>query len=217
MVSDKMALDLILNYFEENSIIKKELLERFIIETKLENDVKEHINEKREIILDILKKVKCLDMCCGCGALGIGLIKLIMKILDKLNDLMKIENLVDYKVNFICNNLNGVDTDKIAIYIYKLRLALIILNINENYKLVNFNNILVEDALKPNKENKVSNCDYDIIIGNPPFISYKPWFKEKYSYLEEYYENKMNFYQYFYCIAIDRLRPKGGNDIRNIK
>lgn len=206
IVSDKMALDLILNYFEENSTIKKELLKQFIIEAKLENDVKEHINEKKEMILDIVKNVKCLDMCCGCGALGIALIKLTIKILDKLNKLIKIENLDDYKVNFICNNLYGVDTDEIAIYIYRLRLALIILNINENCDIVSFNNMLVKDALKENKE---SDCKYDIIIGNPPFISYKSWFNKKYSYLKEYYENGMNFYQYFYCIAIDRLKPKG--------
>ncbi|MFW9882165.1 MAG: class I SAM-dependent DNA methyltransferase, partial [Candidatus Thorarchaeota archaeon] len=133
-----------------------------------------------------IKNIKILDPACGSG-------RFIISIAEKLYLFFKSLNpgLEDYeiKLNILQNNLYGIEVEKSACIIAKLRLISWLFSGNENYcKLFNLderdlnlkeiNNLIKSSSIKFNIFNldfllEFESGKFDIIIGNPPYVENK--------------------------------------------
>ena len=128
------------------------------------NLVDKMINESYEIGL------KTLDPSCGSGSF---LIKLIVRIFDSNND----ESVITEAIN----NIYGFDINPLATFTAKVNLLFLFLDyFNGNISKMPRINIFLIDSLFPEEsklkiETEVSklNKSFDLIIGNPPWLTYK--------------------------------------------
>jgi len=152
-----------------------------------------------------LQEIKILDPACGSGSFLIKSFNYLNNYYQKKVDEFQVkldsinENVpISKKSEIIKNNLFGVDIDMSAIEIVRLNLLLkladkSLLKIREKHKILPIlkNNIKVGDSLiednnitKDSPFNWKNNFpfDFDIVIGNPPYISY---YSRKAEFLEE--------------------------------
>ena len=128
------------------------------------NLVDKMINESYEIGL------KTLDPSCGSGSF---LIKLIVRIFDSNND----ESVITEAIN----NIYGFDINPLATFTAKVNFLFLFLDyFNGNISKMPRINIFLIDSLFPEEsklkiETEVSklNKSFDLIIGNPPWLTYK--------------------------------------------
>lgn len=123
------------------------------------------------------------------------------------------------KCEIIEKNIHGVDLDKQAVEIAQLNL---LLKIEEKIKLP-FTNIVVGDSLLDENNSdfniglfeqfeSVRKNEFDVIIGNPPYVDVKeldPKIVKKLFNSYQTVENRMNLYSVFIERALQILKPGG--------
>ena len=139
-----------INEILQIEIQTEKYLEKFTKNTAI--ILKNYSNE----IDSLLKNVRICDPAIGSGAFPVSMMNIIVKIRKSMK-LLKNQNLenIDYnlKYQFIKRNIFGVDIDKSAVDIAKLRLWLSLIIDEENYE----------------KINTLPNLDYKILQGNSLF------------------------------------------------
>lgn len=180
---------------------------------------------------DIISNIKILDPACGSGAFLNEAFDYIYKVGMEINDrIAEIDQQVtfyDWNKAIIKNNIFGVDLNAESVEITKLSLWLKTANKNEpltslddNIKcgnsVIDNNEIVGMDAFNWEAEFKdvFDQGGFDIIIGNPPYVSTKSipenhrlYYWEKYSTL---LVNEMDLYEIFlYEFSMNKLKPNG--------
>lgn len=159
-----------------------------------------------------LKKIKVLDPACGSGSFLVRAIELINDRYKKLGA----RGDVYTKIQILINNIYGVDLDEQAVEIARLNLLLNVLD--EQIKLPLLSNIKNGNSLIFGTEKELRKCfgkkfkdkkpfnweeefpevfkngGFDVVIGNPPYISFSGRQSVKiagdeYSYLINHYES----------------------------
>lgn len=155
----------IVQYLSQESLIEylfsniknceKKVFENLIRKKNAENLSFENL-EKIEKLLD---EVKIFDPSLGSGAFSIGLLQEIFY-LKEFFAFLKNEkpNCSEIKKNIIENSIFGIDIEKMAVQIAKLRLFLSAKSEKMNFKIENGNFL-----------SKKINGKFDIVLGNPPF------------------------------------------------
>lgn len=161
-----------------------------------------------------LADVKICDPAIGSGAFPIGLMHEIVRArLALLNagliEKKKHRSAYEYKRHAIQNSLYGVDIDESAVEIAKLRLWLSLIVDEEN-----------SDAIKPlpNLDGNIvcgnslfgENGGFDIVIGNPPYVSTKGISAEDKKTLRDHYGFADDTYTHFFFKGIQLLKNNGG-------
>lgn len=184
-----------------------------------------------------IKELKVLDMACGSGSFLIKCYDIFEQAYlgnlrvdappptianqltitvgsEKSNKLKPIK-----KCEIIEKNIHGVDLDKQAVEIAQLNL---LLKIKEKIKLP-FTNILTGDSLLDGNNSDfniglfeqfeaVKKNEFDVIVGNPPYVDVKeldPKTVKKLFNTYETVENRMNLYSVFIERALQLLKPGG--------
>lgn len=142
-----------------------------------------------------LEKVRIIDLACGSG-------NLLLPILTKLLDISK-DILGQYI--FLKEWITGYDIDKNALLVFQERVRITLLNYGLNGEVLLYN----RDSLYDNIDK-----DYDIVIGNPPYLGEKNH-KEIFQKIKDsefgkkYYRAKMDYFYFFIAKGIDLLKKDG--------
>ncbi|MEF9991056.1 MAG: N-6 DNA methylase [Romboutsia sp.] len=173
-----------------------------IVDYIIENTLRNH---------DIVKNPypKILDLSCGCGNFLLEAYDILYKLFeDNIYELKTLYGDVCLNYNnihnhIISNCIYGADIDNKAIEILKNSLIS-----KDEYSTVDSFNLYCCDSLKHTWE-----CEFDYIIGNPPYIGhkgldkgYKKYLLENYS---QVYKDKSDVYFCFYKKIIDILKEGG--------
>ena len=141
------------------------------------------------------KTDKCLDPSCGCGAFLIGLVEYFK---NEYNKSIK---------KIIKENIYGSDILDYNVKRTKIILAIYGLLHNETIEETDFN-IYHQDSLKAEWKN-----DFDIIVGNPPYVKFQDLSGENRNYLKKNWETvengTFNLYFVFFELGCKLLSPKG--------
>ena len=135
-----MCSESIIAYLSEKSGIKEKIIRKFIENLDDEN-IPEEIEENKRLLLKLIENVKICDPAIGSGAFPMGMLNLLLRIRlalypRKNKDANEIARL---KKDIIQNNIYGVDIEKGAIDIARLRFWLsIVVNSDEPEPLPNF-------------------------------------------------------------------------------
>jgi len=157
-----LNFNLIFNSILKTEVIKEDLFHKIyqdMISTSLRHSIGEfytpsYIAEKM-IIESYVFGEKVIDPACGSGTFLIELIKRI------ISNKTTIKN----KINAI-NNIYGIDLNPFAAFISKINIFILAEGKIPNYKI----NIEVKNSLFPDNERIHNN--FDLIIGNPPWLTY---------------------------------------------
>ncbi|MFL0246891.1 Eco57I restriction-modification methylase domain-containing protein [Candidatus Clostridium stratigraminis] len=150
--------------------------------------------------------LKILDPACGCGNIIIPCFKYLRTIyLEKLNVINSKNNLTlseaSINMHIISNNLFGFDIDPFALKILKLDLL-------TESEFMSSNNFNVKDFLVDEIQE-----NYDIIIGNPPYIGQKSINKDYSLNLKNLYnriyKDKGDVSYCFFAAALEKLKSLG--------
>ncbi|MHA1490822.1 MAG: Eco57I restriction-modification methylase domain-containing protein [Promethearchaeota archaeon] len=181
--------DIIGGFNADSDIVRKK---QFDLES-LKLLIKENLKFK-EFFYERIKNIKILDPSCGSGRFLISIAEYLLKIYKILNLGLKD---FDLKKKIIQNNIFGIEIDKPAFMISKFRLLtwlysrnITILNIDKNISTIedlssvfneleiNFNLYNLDFLLEFGYYNWKSAVyfNFDIIIGNPPYIENKKIF-----------------------------------------
>lgn len=226
----------LIHYIEENSDMSIDEISIFInAENILEIDdtICNKIKNRVYVFEKLLEEIRVIDPSSGCGAFIIGMIYEIVEINVKLKNIIGNElssnELYLLKTNIISNNIYAVDIDAFSNAISLLRMYIYTIQdyckISE-VKLLNIfkHNVIHGSTLDIRKSSinkkyvklEINGVDlideFDIAIGNPPYISYNKILFEKIRRSEfgnKYYYNKMNLYFYFFHKCIEIIREKG--------
>lgn len=116
---------------------------------------------------------KVFDPSCGSG---IFLVKSYRKLVENRLKVQDFESIDDILVSELQNNIYGVDLSSEAIDVSIFSLYLTILDYKnpktlENFKLPNLlnTNLFISDFFNEELESKLSNINFDFILGNPPW------------------------------------------------
>lgn len=120
------------------------------------NYMVENLIEKEDIVKNPFLKI--LDPSCGCGNIILACFRYLKNIYEENSDKLNISNIDEHIVK---NNLFGFDTDKYSIMILNIDLFMC-----SGY--VSSGNFIKYDFLLFNDTE-----EYDMIIGNPPYIGHK--------------------------------------------
>ncbi len=207
-ITKTALIEYLKNNFEES---QHQILTEII---NYQDDIKAHqrfIDENKKKINSLLNNIKILDPATGSGAFPVSVLFNILKIKEILNPNL---NKFEEKKQIIENSIYGVDIEKGAIEITKLRFQLsLIANQRENdylfqnidYKII-CGNYLIEKNIFPS-------IDFDIVIGNPPYLgekNHKEIFKQiKKGYLKEYYQKNMDLFYFFLHLGLNLLKNNG--------
>jgi len=233
-LSSKLLTPFHLSFFDKSSNFSKQIgqfftpsyISRFIAMNSLA-----HFTDTLQgaSLADELPEMKLADLAVGTGNL---LISLLYQVLEKL------QTLTDDKQNllhdFLSNNLFGFDLDPFALFISKLRVLLFsshflpshdLPNLEENFCLGNSllkstinNNSSTQAAFKPVKFfDKKDSLYFDIIVSNPPYMSYGLREAQKYhpkfkQYLRKYFQSaeyKLSLYPIFIERSLELLKDDG--------
>ncbi len=183
-VVDYIVSNVLRIYFEE-LINTKNLFQNGLNLESLNYFLNKNQNLKKEL-RERIKNIKILDPACGSG-------RFLVSAADKLYDIYKILNpekkIFDLRREIIENHLFGIEIEKSAYIISKLSLVLWLFSKNitsftsneiniENLKFENLDKIIDGFNLKLNIYNldflfEYNSNQFDIIIGNPPYIENK--------------------------------------------
>lgn len=150
--------------------------------------------------------IKVLDPACGCGNFMIPCFQYLKEIFNENLNLINRKNHMDLKreditKHIIDNNLYGFDIDEDALRVLLVDLFIISGYINER----NFKN---KDFLLDNID-----TNFNVIIGNPPYVGHKSVNKEYSKLLKEnykgIYKDKGDISYCFFKRALEKLEYKG--------
>ena len=185
----------------------------------------EYITERVEI--DINKKI--IDLSCGSG-------RFLMSAYDSLYKLYIEDDFPESKIHklILKNNLYGIDINPVAVKMTKMNLILkgkkyisTKINIFEGNSLVKSDGFQVGELFKKEKSDlekfkppniKLKNEQFDIVIGNPPYLSFGlkgigKLEKEWYEYIKRNYVHSAQYKISMYTLFIERgieLLKNGG-------
>ena len=189
--------------------------------------------ENQDTIIKLLDDVTIIDPACGSGAFLVGILDELVVykklVCDRSEYLLKIDT--------IQNNIYGTDINSGAINVAKIRL---LLSLEDSNATVPSYNILYGDSLSGQNPNAVlqknlfsyfsdiesdnviswkrdfpkvfSNGGFDIVIGNPPYVSSAEIGENKHNIVKQY--NKIvpansDLYVYFYIRGLEILKKNG--------
>ncbi|MCE7749747.1 MAG: N-6 DNA methylase [Candidatus Heimdallarchaeota archaeon] len=232
-LSSKLLTPFHLSFFDKSPDISKQIgqfftpsyISRFIAMTSLA-----HFTDTLSgaSLVNELLEMKLADLAVGTGNL---LISLLYQVLEKLKPLT--EDKRDLLHDFLSTNLYGFDLDPFALFISKLRVFLFsslflpdhdLPNLEENFCLGNsllkstINNDSSKVAFKPVKFfDKKDSLHFDIIVSNPPYMSYGLREAQKYhpkfkQYLRKNFhsaEYKLSLYPIFIERSLELLNDNG--------
>ncbi len=157
-----MCQESLIAYLETNTTIAKDKIRQFVLTP--EEGVAHIPDNKKDKLLNALKNVKICDPAIGSGAFPMGLLNELLKCREalvetsplwRLNESQNTAfNRVEIKKSIIQNNIYGVDIEKGAVDIARLRFWL---------------SIVVDEE----KASPLPNLDYKIMQGNSLIESYK--------------------------------------------
>ena len=204
-----------------------------IVDYIVKNTVGEVLQNKK---LKDVEKIKILDPACGSGSFllkAFDTIDIYYRKRDKQYNQNKLDTISDFstKTKIMQDNIYGVDLDKKAVEIAQLNLLLKIAETRERLPELNKNirngNSVIDDikiagekAFKWDEEFKsiIDGNGFDIVIGNPPYVSFGLGRTGKLSSIDQKYfyseflnsaEYKISTYALFIELAI-RLTKQNG-------
>ncbi|MBR3871932.1 MAG: N-6 DNA methylase [Paludibacteraceae bacterium] len=157
-----MCQESLIAYLETNTSIAKEKIRQFVLVP--DENVEEIPENKRSKLLEALKDVKICDPAIGSGAFPMGLLNELLNCREALEHLDVPRS--EIKKSIIQNNIYGVDIEKGAVDIARLRFWL---------------SIVVDEE----KASPLPNLDYKIMQGNSLIESYKGLDLSKLTYEKE--------------------------------
>ena len=157
-----MCQESLIAYLETNTSIAKEKIRQFVLVP--DENVEEIPENKRTKLLEALKDVKICDPAIGSGAFPMGLLNELLNCREALEHLDVPRS--EIKKSIIQNNIYGVDIEKGAVDIARLRFWLSI--------------VVDEENASP-----LPNLDYKIMQGNSLIESYKGLDLSKLTYEKE--------------------------------
>ena len=157
-----MCQESLIAYLETNTSIAKEKIRQFVLVP--DENVEEIPENKRTKLLEALKEVKICDPAIGSGAFPMGLLNELLNCREALEHLDVPRS--EIKKSIIQNNIYGVDIEKGAVDIARLRFWLSI--------------VVDEENASP-----LPNLDYKIMQGNSLIESYKGLDLSKLTYEKE--------------------------------
>lgn len=192
----------------------------FIVEYIVKKALKPVLDKCKSI--SDLKKIKVLDPACGSGSF-------LVKALEVINEKYKefgADGDTFTKLNIVLENLYGVDLDSQAVDIARLNLLINCLdkkikfpplsaNIKNGNSLISGTDEELRKYFGSNfREKKPFNWEerfpevfkqggFDVIIGNPPYVSAKDLNQEDKSYFDKYYETAKDQYD-LYILFIEK-------------
>lgn len=213
MVSNSLII-----YFQENTKIDNKTVEELIHDEAIKNNNTSQLLD----ILNMLSKLKIIDISCGSGLFLHHMLKKILVIKKIIYKALKYKFSEYSELKFIMeNNIFGIDIQQTPIEMVILKYIDTLDDYGEvNLKELNTNmyrrdSVLGNEIFKASKINKVlSEGGFDIVIGNPPYIGEKgnkSTFEniKKYEFGKKYYEGKMDYFYYFIYRGIDILKENG--------
>ena len=203
--------DYIVRYIVDNSLgaYLREEEERLKDEFKLKDDITDKNYEKRERqaygkYQDFLQSVKVVDPACGSGAFLVYVFDYLMA------ENKRVENILgstlfssdDYVKSILQNNIYGVDLNEESVEITKLslwlksaqkgkKLTTLDGNIKSGNSLIEDSNIAGDKAFDWHNQfpEVFKNGGFDIVVGNPPYVSIRGQDADTRKYLKEHYEH----------------------------
>lgn len=188
----------------------------YVVDYIVNNIGEEYIKNK-----DIYK-IKILDPACGSGSF---LLRAFDLLCETLKEKLKRELNYEEKENLLLKCILGIDKDERACDIAKLSISLklaerdkklpeLYRNIRNGDSIIDNENIVGNKAFEWKKQFKeiMDSGGFDIIIGNPPYVSIRGMPPEQIKFLFDNYkttENRINLYSIFIERAIELLK-KGG-------
>ncbi len=194
------------------------------------NNLQKHIDFWKRY-REVVKNIKVLDPACGSGAFLNEAFNYLHKvgtyINDKIIDLTGEYSFFDLDKEILKNNLYGVDLNEESIEITKLSLWLktankysLLTTLDNNIKcgnsLINDNEIEPDKSFDWNTEFKevMNNGGFDVIIGNPPYVSTKSIPENHRQYYWNQYEelliSEIDLYELFlYEFCKNKLKRDG--------
>jgi len=191
---------------------------KFIVDYIVENTLGKKLEEVKS--MHELKKIKVLDPACGSGSF---LTKALETINDKYKDFGN-PGKQDTKSEIILSNIYGVDLDPQAVELAKLNL--LVSALDKKAKLPDLTgNVRVGNSLISGSEKELKkyfgkewrekrpfnweeefpfcysraggNPGFDVVIGNPPYLSIERGFLEDVSYFKDHYKTIEKIYDIF--------------------
>ncbi len=161
-VVQRMCREALITYLVEKTSIDEQIVRKFVENTDDKNIPKE-IEEKKQSIIRFLMNIKICDPAIGSGAFPMGMLNLLVKVRLALCPLKNKDanEVVELKKNIIQNNIYGVDIEKGAIDIARLRFWL---------------SIVVDSKCSCDEAQPLPNFDYKFMQGD----SLIPTFDGKY-------------------------------------
>ena len=215
-----MCQESIIAYLETNTSIGKEKIRQFVLSP--EEGVADIPENKRPKLISALEEVKICDPAIGSGAFPMGLLNELLHCREVLSG--EYYDRAEIKMSIIQNNIYGVDIEKGAVDITRLRFWLSIVVDertpsplpNLDYKIMQ-GNLLIENFMRANLNDvfrREGKEGFDIVIGNPPYIGEKGH-KEIFQsvkadiHLGQYYLGKMDYFYFFFHLAFNILASNG--------
>lgn len=225
--------DKILNFYNENNIP----LFRDKDGKVLSKDKRKELIIYEEYLKE-LKNVKILDASCGSGAFLVQAYDFLRKEYERvIRNICRLRK--DFSYNFfiineeiLINNLYGVDINEESINITKLSLWLKTVE-KERPLLALSNNIRCGNSLISDKNitskafnwyeefpDIIENGGFDVIVGNPPYLSWKDieertvfekgkYLNFKYKCRKNHKDHQPNLYIFFIILCVNLLKDKG--------
>ncbi len=207
----------IILYLEENIEMDRVSLEKLVKDKVTLNIDGSQLLE----ILNILERIKIIDIACGSGLFLHHTLEMIYGIKVLIYKELKLE-IDEYKEKkwILENNIYGIDIQWIPLEMVALKYIDMfgdyddfnLTSLNLNFYLRN--SVLGEEIFSEAKINQViESGGFDIVIGNPPYIGEKgnkELFEniKKYGFGKKYYEAKMDYFYYFIYRGIDILKKR---------
>ena len=223
------------------SFMMKETLKRFLsinseenyrnIELFIDNNVVQF--DDTDQIIELLDNVTIIDPSCGSGAFLVGIFYELMHYKKLINS----RDEYQLKLDTIHNNIYGTDINYGAINVAKTRLLLAVSN---DFDIAILFNILCGDSLCGDNPNPIlqkslfdesvhmdntdfiswkkdfpkvfNNGGFDIVIGNPPYVSSSEIGSNKNSIVKQYDKivpANSDLYVYFYIRGLEILKKNG--------
>jgi tRNA1(Val) A37 N6-methylase TrmN6 len=150
--------------------------------------------------IEKISKSKIIDPSCGCGAF---MIRIIERVITQTN-----ADVVD----FISNNLFGIDIDMVSIERIKFLIQLCLLSNGYNIESIKIN-VLCSDSLNSNWMKMFNVDDFDFVVGNPPYVKIQNLSRDYYEFLKyNFSTTKSGGFNLFYAFiekGIESLSPNG--------